>query len=193
MPERPSEPEEQYFKQREIEQRQEMRERLSKQASELDKRRKIAADTGATIELAERIEGLGFNEETAAVFDLLPVIWVAWADGSVTGAERAAILGMLDERHIKVDTPAFKLVETLLEEKPTPEYLEGALDVMRDLFKGKEVESWNLIDMCAEVAQASGGFLGLFGDKVSKAEHDLIEKIASSLGKTAVSALHEKL
>ncbi len=193
MVERPSDTEDSYFKQRELEQRQEMRERLHQQVAELDKRRKIADDTGASIELAERIEGLGFNHETAAVFDLLPVIWVAWADGSVSGPERIAILGILDEKRVDTGTPAFKLVETLLEERPSEEYLHEALEVMRELFDGKEVESWNLIDMCAEVAQASGGFLGLFGDKVSKAEHDLVEKIAGALGETAISALHEKL
>ena len=50
---------------REIEQRQEMRDRLHAQAADLEKRRKIAQETGGTVELAERIEGLQLEDPVA--------------------------------------------------------------------------------------------------------------------------------
>ncbi|MEL6180402.1 MAG: hypothetical protein AAFS10_15695, partial [Myxococcota bacterium] len=40
----------------------------------------------------------------------------------------------------------------------------------------------DLVSLCYEIANASGGFLGLFGDKVSEDERNIIEEIVGDLG-----------
>src|SRR5690606_39386686 len=114
MPIEPSDEEDRYVKELEIEQRKKLRQKLNMSAQELEERQKIAAsvDTG-DLSLAERIEALGFDGDAARVFDLLPLGHVAWADGTIRRGERAAILRILDKRGIEPGSEAFRTIESL--------------------------------------------------------------------------------
>jgi tellurite resistance protein len=173
--------EEAYFKAREIEQRRKLREKLEAAAHELAEKHAIADSVKTTdLDLAERIKALGFSGATARVFDLLPLVHVAWADGTVQKGERAAILKVLELRGVPQGSEGFQLMESLLEERPSDEYMNESLAVLKELV-GQGGRGSEMVDLCEQVAAASGGFLGL-GGKVSGEERALIDEIAGHLG-----------
>ena len=144
--------------------------------------------------ILDRIEQLGFTGDSARVLDLLPLIHVAWADGRVQRAERAAVLAVLVERGIPKDSDAWVLIETLLEKRPSETFLAESLSLVRDLAERKGESGQEVVELCARVAEASGGLLG-FGKSVSAVEQSLISKVAGALGEAAQAkfrALFEK-
>lgn len=176
--------EEAYFKQREIEQRRKLREKLEAAAHELAEKHAIAQSLKtADLSLAERIKALGFSGATASVFDLLPLVHVAWADGTVQKGERAAILKVLEARGVSHGSEGFQLLESLLEERPSDEYMSESLAVLKELV-GQGGSAADVVGLCEQVASAAGGFLGL-GGKVGAEERALIDEIAGHLGSGA--------
>lgn len=173
--------EETYFRQREIEQRRKLREQLEAAAHELAEKHAIAQSLQtADLSLAERIKALGFSGATAQVFDLLPLVHVAWADGTVQKGERAAILDVLELRGVTPGSEGFLLLESLLEERPSDEYMSESLAVLKELV-GQGGAKPDVVALCEQVASSAGGFLGIVG-KVSDQERKLIDEIAGHLG-----------
>jgi tellurite resistance protein len=173
--------EETYFKQREIEQRRKLREQLEAAAHELAEKHAIAQSLQTSdLSVAERIKALGFSGATAQVFDLLPLVHVAWADGTVQKGERAAILDVLKLRGVPPGSEGFQLLESLLEERPSDEYMSESLAVLKELV-GQGGAKPDLVALCEQVASSAGGFLGIVG-KVSDQERALIDEIAGHLG-----------
>ncbi len=177
-----TEEEEKYFHQQEVERRKDKRRELERAAAEAAEKRRVsqvlATDDGA---LVTRIRQLGFDGDTARVLDLLPLVHVAWADGSVTANERRAITGILAQREIAPGTEAALLIEALMDERPSDTFLNETLELLRDL-GGKKGAT--VVELCIQVADASGGFFGL-GNKINDEEAALIEEIAKGLGDTA--------
>lgn len=189
----PSEEEEKYFKALEIEQRRKLRERLADSATELEKRREIASNTGTDdLSVAERIAALGFSGDSARVFDLMPLLHVAWADGTIQKSERAAILRVLEQRGIQPESEAFTTIESLLEERPAESFMRESLAILRDLVGGEESRSQSIVDLCVGVAASAGGFLG-FGGRVSDQEREVIEEVAKLLGEGGATKIHDEL
>lgn len=181
MPTERNDEEEAYFKALEIEQRRKLREKLESAAKDMADKQAIADSLKTDdLALAERIKALGFSGESARVFDLLPLVHVAWADGTVQKGERAAILRVLEHRGVTPGSEGFVLMESLLEERPSNEYMQQSLAVLKALL-GDGQRTAEIVDLCQQVAAAAGGFLGL-GGKVSGDERALIDDIAHQLG-----------
>lgn len=141
-------------------------------------------------ELADRIRKLGFTGAAERVFDLLPLVHVAWADGKIQQDERGAILGLLRVRG--VEPPAFHVMEALLEKPPSPEYLEESLHVLKDLLADNPAQTKTVVGLCIMIAEAAGGLFDLF-NPISKSEREVIEKIATILGDDAFEEFRERL
>ena len=162
--------------------REATRTRLEKAAVALQGRRAIADGLStADLTLAERVEALGFSEATAKVFDLLPVIHVAWADGEVQKREREAIMSVLEVRGVVEDTQAHAMVESLLERAPGQAYMDESLALLRELVANNSRRAEALIDLCFAIAEAHGaGFLGLrdpIDERERRARYDVAEKL----------------
>lgn len=185
-----TEEEEKYFHQQEVERRKEKRRELERAAAEAAEKRKVAATLATDDEaLVTRIRELGFDGDTARVLDLLPLVHVAWADGSVSANERRAISSILAQREIEAGTEAALLMEALMDERPSDTFLSETLELLRDL-GGKKGAS--VIELCIQVADASGGFFGL-GNKINDEERALIEEIAAGLGDAAHAKFSDTL
>ncbi len=184
-----------YFKRLEQEQRDARRHKMNVAARELEEKRKIAGTVNTDdLSVAARVKALGFDGDSARIFDLLPLVHVAWADGSVQRGERAAILKILSARNIEVGSDAFQTMESLLEEQPSAEFMRESLDVLRELTGGISDRSSEIVDLCIKVAASSGGFLGLkIGQKISDDERAQIEQIVGSLGPSASSRFKDSL
>jgi tellurite resistance protein len=126
------------------------------------------------------------------VFALLPLVHISWADGKVQRGERAVILQLCEARGIEPGTRPFLLLESLLEERPSDEFLEETLSLVQQLLAARGESTSDVIDLCHRVADASGGLLGL-GARVSEKERALMEHVADTLGETAQARFREKL
>lgn len=175
--------EEIYFKNQEMLARRKLRE-------ELDAAARKSQDDERKQDLGARIKALGFHGERARVFDLMPLVHVAWADGSISRQERAKILELVERRGIAPGSDAFVMVESMLEEAPSQAFMDETLALLREVAGGKRAES--MVELCVQVAASSGGFLGL-GDRISDVERERIEAIARAFGDDAVARLHSAL
>lgn len=184
-----TEEEEKYFKQQELAARDAKRRELERAAKEAAERRAVAVTLATDDEsLVDRLRELGFDGDTARVLDLLPLVHVAWADGSVTGRERASIMKIVESRGIAEDSEAWLLVTALLEKKPSQHFLDETLHLLRAL--GGERAS-SVLDLSAQIAASSGGLFG-FGGRISDEERRLIEHIAAELGQSAQDAFKKQ-
>ena len=148
---------------------------------------RIAVETGesavARFSLADRVRGLGFSGETTQLLDLLPLVHVAWADGSVHPRERAAIVKILDVRGVPSGRP-YDVMMALLEKKPSEEYLDESLSVLKQMTAGDSNHQKTVVQMCVDVARSARGFLGIFR-KLTPSEREIISRIADALGPAA--------
>ncbi len=184
---KPSEEEEKYFQQQEIDRRKEAQ--LAKEIEALNKQEatKVADVLGIDDQdLALELVGLGFSSETAGVFPLLPLVYVAWADGNVTSAERNQILDLARDRGAKKGSAGFAFLSDLLEKPLKPSFFDTCIKTIRKIFESMdpaktEHAKQDLVSLSLSVAEASGGFLGLFGNKVSDDERKIIEDIVRDL------------
>lgn len=180
----PTDQEDAYFRKQDQELRKNLRDQLSTAAGELSARAK-----GDKLSLVARIAALGFASDKARVFDLLPLVHVAWADGAVSRQERSAILDILGDRGIVHGSDAFLLMETLLEERPSEEFMRQSLAVLKEVVGSARAK--NIVELCLQVANASGGFMNI--GNVSAAERARIEAIADQLGPAARETFEREL
>ena len=193
MPVEPGDDEDRYFQERDQESRRKLREKLQEQAQTLEEQQKIAQSVETDdAALAERIKQLGFDGDSARIFDLMPLVHVAWADGKIQRKERAAILRILDTRGIHPGTEAFSMMESLLEERPSDAYMKQSLEVLRQVTGGLSDRAQSIVDMCIEIAASSGGMLGL-GKRIGDDEKAQIAEIVSTLGDTASDQFRKDL
>ena len=187
--------EELYFAQQDQEARRRLREKLAGNAVGLEEQHRIAQSMGTSdVSLAEKVKALGFSGDSARVFDLVPLIHVAWADGSVQRGERAAIFKVLQKRGIEDHSEAWRTIGSLLEERPSDAWMRQSLAVLREVTGGISNRSEEIVDLCIEVATASGGLLGLgIGKKIDADERALIEEIVGTLGNTAADKVKHDL
>lgn len=162
-----------------------LKERLQQAAKQANTREALTRASGLkNPAVIDRLIELGIAPETVTALSLVPLVEVAWADGSLDAGERAAVLQRLDTNQFPPDSPARALLESWLTHKP-----EGRLmDAWRQLVAGlaeqmsrQELAALRsgLLDGARAVAGASGGFLGL-GSKISNAEEDAIARLESA-------------
>jgi uncharacterized tellurite resistance protein B-like protein len=177
----PTDQEDAYFRKQDQELRQKLREELGQAAGDLKQ-------APRDLSLAGKIQKLGFVGDKVKVFDLMPLVHVAWADGSVSRQEREAILGVAGTR-VPRTSVAFVLMESLLEERPPQNFLDESLSLLKLVAGDARAES--VVELCIQVASASGGFMNV--GNVSGEERKQIEAIAARLGPKALEAFHRQL
>ena len=128
----------------------------------------------------------GLSSETIAAVSLIPLVEVAWADGTLDDREKAAILSAADLASIAKGTSPYQLLEGWLKEKPGlelraawREYIAALAPNLDPAAKAslKEVA----LGRARVVAEASGGFLGL-GNKINPAEQAVLKELEAAFG-----------
>lgn len=181
--------EEKYFQQREMERREQLRREKELAALQQEERQNIAANLNTSDEIAAEALALGFDAETARVLPLMPLIQVAWADGSVSSAEERSVTELAESRGIEEGSAAHQFLKRLLLERPSDLFFERVNRVLMHMVAA-DPDSWvkkSIPDLCREVAEASGGFLGVFGSKISEEEQNLIDDLAAQFDVSAAS------
>ncbi len=164
------------------EQDQELRKAFRERMEKLERREQLARVSGIRDEamLARLIE-LGITAESLAALELVPLVFVAWADGGVQAQERAAIVALAKAAGVEPQDGRYPLLEHWLKRRPDAVMLDTWKNYIRELrqqMDSQEAENLRheLLDRAQRVAQAAGGFLG-FGDKMSPAERAMLDQL----------------
>lgn len=173
--------EDDYFLKQDAAKREALRRKLEQQSRSAESHGKLAAAMEINDEkIVARAQALGFTAETAQVVHLVPLVHVAWADGAVSAQERLTILQAAEAHGARPGSEASTFLAALLEKRPAEDWLEGVHDLIRALAQHMGSKATNIVDLCNDVARASGGFLGM-GPKISDRERELIAKFESTL------------
>ncbi|MEZ4384349.1 MAG: TerB family tellurite resistance protein [Nannocystaceae bacterium] len=183
MQRKPETEEEIYFKKQEMAQRAKLREKMEADARSLQLAQR-------RLDLADSIKALGFDGDKGKLFNLMPLVHVAWADGAISRRERSLILSVVKARGAEPGSEAFQMMESMLEEPPPAAFMEESLSILKQTLDG--AEGTTLVELCVQVAKASGSFLGI-GDPVDAKEREAIEAIARTFGDDALRAVYRAL
>ena len=173
--------EEEYFRRKD----RELLERMRDAAAAADTRKSLENATGIhDAAQIEELQALGFTPDTLALLPLVPVLQVAWAEGGVSGAERAMIVDLARSREIAAGSAADAQLQEWLDRRPSEETFRKAsrlIGAMLDQPAGAEmqVSADDLLKYCEQIAQASGGLFGI--GSVSAEEKSALQQIAAQL------------
>jgi cytochrome P450 len=130
---------------------------------------------------------LGIDKENFRTLGLLPLVFVAWADGTVQRAEGAFIRRVARDKGWLAGNGEH-LLDGWLEQPPETEYVIKGLGLLRQLasersgFGAITAETLgSLLVMCKDVAEAAGGMWGL-SEPISSEEERALATIAEALG-----------
>ncbi|MEZ6090233.1 MAG: hypothetical protein R3C05_19840 [Pirellulaceae bacterium] len=120
--------------------------------------------------------------ETISAFRLVPLVSVAWSDGSIQPQESEAIMKAAVENGIKPGTAAHDVLQSWLERKPPHDLLTAWKDYTQSLLKTVSpatVQSLrdDAVGRAEAIATAAGGFLGL--GSISSSEQAVIDEVRS--------------
>jgi hypothetical protein len=121
----------------------------------------------------DKLVALGIQPEMVAALFVVPLVEVAWADGSFDAKERAAVLEHAKASGFTPGSAELALLEAWLDRKPEARVFtawQHLVEGLRAEFEPAQMEKLRstLIERAQGVARASGGVLGI--GKISKAE-----------------------
>jgi tellurite resistance protein len=133
------------------------------------------------------LKELRVPREAYRVVSLLPLVYVAWADGKIQKGERELILRIARERGM-LDDGGEEALARWLSEPPSRQQLKADLAVLNELARSDRTlqeefgadEEQLLLAWCQDVADAAGGLLGLKSARTD-AERAALKTIASAL------------
>jgi hypothetical protein len=133
--------------------------------------------------IIDRLVALGVRPEIVTALALVPLVQVAWADGSLDEKERQAILDRAEKSGIAPGTADHDLLRSWLEKKPEPRLLTAWTEMIRGLSEHMPPDEFaslktGLIERAKAVARASGGLLGM--GAISIAEQNAIDRLETA-------------
>ena len=133
--------------------------------------------------ILDKLLQLGVRAEGVAALALVPLVEVAWADGSIQAPERQGILARAEKSGVAPGSADYALLQGWLERRPPSKLLTAWSQMVEGLCEHMTPDQVktlraDLIERARAVASASGGILGL--GKVSAAEADVIQKLESA-------------
>jgi len=180
--------EEEYFRRQE----KELIEKLQQRGREEATRRRMAERTGvADEEMLRDLQALGYTPETVMLLHLVPLLQMAWAEGSVSDRERDLIVEAARARGIDKDSPADQQLSAWLASRPSDELFEKTLRAIGAILQARpseerEANQLDLLSRLTAIASASGGILG-FG-KVSPQEQQVLARVSEEMERARGSA-----
>jgi len=157
---------------------------------------KVKAEAQSQLEQLSRASGIdnpqvleellasGVAAETMTALSLIPLVQVAWADGTMDDREKEAILSAAAGDGMDEQDPAYQLLEQWLSVSAPPslldsweEYISALVADLSDT--ARENLKQNTLERAQRVARATGGFLGL-GNKVSVEEQVILDRVEAA-------------
>lgn len=173
--------EEDYFRKRD----RELIEKMKQAAAAEQSRKELREQTGLQDPaLIEELEALGFTPETVRLLPLVPIVQVAWAEGSVTAEERDMLIELARSRGIEHGSAADRQLAEWLDRRPDESVFARATRLIRAMLDAggsgeSAMSAEDLVKYCESIAAASGGILGI--GRIASSERALLAKIAAEL------------
>lgn len=165
---------------------EELRQRLIEQEAIAGNKHALSLASGITDDaVLETLVGLEIQSDTLAALSLVPLVLVAWADGTIDDKERAAILSGAAQAGLGERGAAYEMLAQWLARPPAAELFaawrsySGAI-AAKLTPDAKHCLRSELLARARAVAEAAGGFLGL-GRKVSAAEERVLRELNDAL------------
>jgi hypothetical protein len=164
-------------------------EQIAKLREELDRkqsREELSTACGIADEaVLDHLISLGVSGTTMAAMSMVPLVWVAWADGEVQEAERKAVQQAAQERGIEDGSPAHQMLGSWLGRKPDADlykawglYMRALSDTLVPAQRAQLKEQ--IVGLARKVAESAGGFLGM--RKMSSDEEKALASIEAAFG-----------
>jgi len=157
-----------------------MKDKLDSQATREELRKASGMSDDAVL---DKLVGLGLRANTIAALSLVPLISVAWADGTVQDNERTAILQGAAGKGLEPGTDGYELLQTWLSKQPTEDlftaweaYIKALASQLND--EQSRLLKNQIVGFAKMVASSAGGILG-FG-KVSNTEEKVLDRIEAA-------------
>lgn len=160
----------------------ELRRRLREMEQARLKKEALSSASGITDDaVLGKLAALDIGSDTLAALSLVPLVAVAWADGSIDGNERGVAFSKAAEMGLDKDDISHQLFERWLAEPPPPALVAAWKDYIGALSDSLSPDARHAIrhqvlDHARAVAEAAGGILG-FGRKVSPAEENVLKDL----------------
>jgi hypothetical protein len=157
-----------------------LRKTLQEKEDVKDKKEALSATSGITDDaVLEQLVTLDIRSDTLAALSLVPLVEVAWADGSMDDSERSAILSAAEDSGISDESAA--LLDGWLVTQPGSEMLSAWKDYISALTSTMDTAARDnleqeLLGRARRVAESAGGFLGI--GTISPDEEDKLEELA---------------
>ncbi len=169
-----------FFKERD----RQLLEKMRAQLATFEEKKKLAHVTGIVEDhVLTSLAQAGVRAETLGAVSVIPLVEVAWCDGTVAAEERDAILNAASQQGVHRDSPARALLEHWLTERPDPRIIAAWKEYVHELARimpGPTLEAMkqSILERMRNVASAAGGFLGLA--TTSKHEQQKMDEIAKA-------------
>ena len=153
------------------------------------RRAAIAAASGITDDaLLDKLAEMKIGPEMLAAIAYVPLVLIAWADGSLDAKEREAVLAGAREGGLDTRPEAQALLDAWLAAPPPPSLAEawrGYVQAITATMSAAERDSLGreILGRARRVADATGGFLGL-SSRISAAEEAVLASLATAFGRT---------
>ena len=148
--------------------------------------RRLMAETIGVLDedLLKELQAAGYRADTIVLAELAPHVQVAWADGSVSGRERALMFEAAAHRGVLPYSPARAQLHRWLGQRPSDHFFRTSRQAIRRMLGRLPAHirihvRRTLIQECTAVATASGGVLGW--GTVSEAERRVIDAFRAEL------------
>ena len=163
-----------------------LREEIRAQQQKQDGMAALAGNCGVKdAAVLEALIDAGIEPETLPALTLLPLVVVAWADGSVDPKERSAVLEAAESAGIAKGDSPYTLLDAWLAVRPPENFMdawEAYAGELREILSEEQratVRS-DIVERARRVADAAGGVLGL-GSRISRAEKEVLKRIEAAL------------
>jgi hypothetical protein len=176
--------EEEYFRRKDRELVEKMRQATAAEAARGEMGRATGLHDPA---LLKELQDLGFTPETVMLLPVVPVLEMAWAENEITSAERRLIVTFARSRGIAEHTAADEQLTQWMASRPDGAVFRGAGRLIAAMLSsgtsqpGGTFTTDDLVTYCEEIASASGGLLGTRLGSISSEEKVLLARIASDL------------
>ena len=131
-------------------------------------------------ELLGRLVELGIDARSWTALSLVPLVEVAWADGSIDAKERTAVLTAASEHGLHRTAPGYVLLETFLRKRPEAALFAAWGGYMTELAAQlspgeRDAVRTQILDRARKIAASAGGILGI--GAISDAEKRVIANL----------------
>jgi hypothetical protein len=168
---------------------QKLLKKISEEQARLRRKEALAKQTGLQDgSLLARLVDLQLTPETLLTLPLVPLVEIAWANGTMDERQREAVLAVARQKELPENPPAAELLNNWLQARPGPEWLETWKQYLKFLCQQMSMEKFKamkseMMDHWLFVAEATGGVLRF--QRVSRKKRAKIEELEAMLNEFA--------